>query len=290
MLFKANPYSLLGKTQPGKIHGLQEPNAKKEHLVTLCGLTAARCPGELIEGDNDFINCKNCLARLTSPIKGKFSKKKEESFNLEEDREAEGHHMPRLTLKHEIDTRFSSVQPGNFVYHNNRDDGLELAPPIEIIVLRAEKSFIQRTGPGETPILCRTNAELAQCNGTITPWAEPNKVPFQVLLDTLLLIEHPALAIRQKTPWIEYAESKGALATYRAKASAYQEISSVLLFPLMYARMKGEAPTPIWERKWKLGATMKPGSSFSYWVPILKPVSRVSPAESKALREIAENL
>src|SRR6516225_5299273 len=62
------PYRLFGQPQPGKIHGLRDPN-QKQHFVTICGLTPARCPGDLVEGGDDLINCKTCLAKLADPIK-----------------------------------------------------------------------------------------------------------------------------------------------------------------------------------------------------------------------------
>jgi hypothetical protein len=68
MLFKAHPYLLFGRPQPGKIHGLRDPS-QKQQFVTLRGLTPARCPGKLVEGGDEEITCKTCQNKLADPIK-----------------------------------------------------------------------------------------------------------------------------------------------------------------------------------------------------------------------------
>jgi hypothetical protein len=62
MLYRANSYELFGAPKEGKIHGIREPDSGSFH--TICGLTAKSCPGELVEGKEEEITCKNCLTKL----------------------------------------------------------------------------------------------------------------------------------------------------------------------------------------------------------------------------------
>jgi hypothetical protein len=55
----------------GKIHGIASLLGPEQEEVekTLCGLTPERCPGEVIEGGDDEVTCKTCMAKLAAPIK-----------------------------------------------------------------------------------------------------------------------------------------------------------------------------------------------------------------------------
>jgi nucleoside 2-deoxyribosyltransferase len=59
MRFKASPYRhpMTGQLRPGKTHGLR-PNGNS---TTLCGLTVAKVPGNLLEDNRGDVDCQICL-------------------------------------------------------------------------------------------------------------------------------------------------------------------------------------------------------------------------------------
>jgi hypothetical protein len=197
--------------------------------------------------------------------------------------------IARLDLKHVVDTRFADVTPGHYVYSRSPEDYFPLIPPFPVTILKARKGYLRDVDPGETALVCYTKADLAELGGT-TDTNRPDLTLFNAFCDTLLLINRSAHPEWPGTLLLDVGGTKMALATYRAKKSAFSEFGSVLANWEAYQRMSKQKPAPLWEQVWKLGSTLRKLPSFSYQIPTLEKLNAVTPAESKALRELAENL
>ena len=82
--------------------------------------------------------------------------------------------LPRLDLKHAVDTRFADVTPGHYVYSRSTEDYFPLVPPFPIIFLKARKGYLQTVEASEVPLICYTKAELTELGGT-TDKNRPNR-------------------------------------------------------------------------------------------------------------------
>jgi hypothetical protein len=197
--------------------------------------------------------------------------------------------LARLDLKHAVDTRFTDVTPGHYVYSQSTEDYIPLTPPFPVIFPKVRKGFMQSVGQGETPLICYTKAELTELGGT-TDKNRPDLTPFGAFCDTLILIDRSAHAQWPGTILFDIGGTEMALATYRIKGSAFSEIGSVLANRPAYQLLTKQKPTLLWEQVWKLGSTLRKGSSFSYQVPTLARLRDATPAEAQACKELVENL
>jgi hypothetical protein len=198
--------------------------------------------------------------------------------------------LPRLDLKHAVDTRFADVAPGHYAYSRSPEDYLSLVPPLEVIFLKAVKGYRQNVEPGEIPLVCHTRAELAELGGT-TEKNRPDLTLFSPFCDTLLLIDQSAHSEWRDTPLVEVGETrKAALATYCIKGSAFAAIGSILAGQAAYQLLTKQKPALLWEQVWKLGSKLRQMPSFSYQEPTLARLNGVTPAEAQACKELAENL
>jgi hypothetical protein len=197
--------------------------------------------------------------------------------------------LARLDLKHAVDTRFADVTPGYFVYSQSPEDYLSLVPPFPVIFPKVRKGFMQSVETGEVPLICYTKAELTELGGT-TDKNRPDLTPFGAFCETLILIGQSAHANWPDTILFDIGGTKMALATYRIKGSAFSEIGSVLASRPAYQLLTKQKPTLLWEQVWKLGSTIRKGSSFSYQVPTLARLRDATPAEARACKELVENL
>jgi hypothetical protein len=198
--------------------------------------------------------------------------------------------LPRLDLKHAVDTRFADVTPGHYVYSRSLEDYLPLVPPFEVIFLKAAKGYRQNVEQGEIPLICHSRQELADLGGT-TEKNRPDLTLFSPFCDTLLLIDLSARSEWPGTTMVEVGETrKAALATYCIKGSAFTAIGPILAGQAAYQLLTKQKPTLLWEQVWKLGSTLRKLPSFSYQEPTLARLNGVTPAEAASCRELAENL
>jgi hypothetical protein len=197
--------------------------------------------------------------------------------------------IARLDLKHGVDGRFSDVTPGHYVYSRSLEDYLPLVPPFPVIFLKVRKGYLQSVEPGEIPLVCHTKQELTELGGTLET-SHPELTLFAPFCDCLVLIDQKARSEWPDTPLLDVGGKKKALATYRAKTSAFKEIGSVLASWSAYQRINKEELEPLWTQQWSLSSTVRVTPSFSYQVPTLARLEKVAAAELPGLKELAENL
>jgi hypothetical protein len=197
--------------------------------------------------------------------------------------------IARLDLKHAVDSRFTDVTPGHYVYSRSAEDYLPLAPPFRVIFLKARKGYLQNVEQGEIPLICYTKQELAELGGTLDR-GRPDLTLFAPFCDCLILIDQEARSEWPDTPLLDVGGKKKALATYRAKTSAFKEIGSVLASWDSYQRIAKKEPEPLWVQEWNLSSALRKLPSFTYWVPTLQRSSVVTEGQAGALRELVENL
>jgi hypothetical protein len=196
--------------------------------------------------------------------------------------------LPRLDLKHAVDTRFANVTPGHYVYSRSPEDYLPLIPPFPVIFPKVQM-FIQVVEQGEVSLTCYSKAELTELGGT-TNKNRPDLTLFGAFCDTLILIEQSAHPEWPDTVLLDIGGTKMALATYRIKGSAYSEIGSVLINGPVYQALAKQVPSLLWEQIWKLGSMLRKGQTFTYQVPTLVRLRKTTPAEAQACKELVENL
>jgi hypothetical protein len=197
----------------------------------------------------------------------------------------------KLSLKHGVDTRFVGVDPGAFVYSRSTEDYFSLVPPFPVIFLKARKGYLQVTEADEIPLICATKAEVAGLGGTTDRNGRPDLTPFSAFCEALVAIDQSACPDWSGTILFDIAGTrKIAFAEYFIKKSAFSEIGSVLAGEQAWARLAKQKPAPLWKQVWSLGSVLRKGPTFPYQVPTLARLGEVTPAESAALQELAENL
>jgi hypothetical protein len=198
--------------------------------------------------------------------------------------------IARLDLKHAVDSRFGDVVPGHYVYSHSPEDYLPLEPPLPVIFLKVRKRYAQTVEVGEIPLVCDTKQEVAELGGTLD-YGRPDLTPFAPFCDCLVVIGEGARSEWPNTPLLDTGGKKKALARYRAQKSAYKEIGSVLAGWNAYQKMAKKELEPLWAQEWNLGSKLRKLPSFSFQVPTLVHLRKITDAaELAALKELAENL
>jgi len=197
--------------------------------------------------------------------------------------------LPRLELKHGVDTRYSDITPGRFVYARSNEDYLELVPPFSITFLRAVKGYLQPVEQGDIPMIARTKAEVFELGGA-TEQGRPDAPFWPPLADTLVMINSSARKTWPGTTLFDACGEKMAAATYRIKATAFKEIGTVLASWEKFQKMGGNTSARIFDVEWELNSHLRNGATFSYFIPTLKEKRIHTPGEQKALSDIGGNL
>jgi hypothetical protein len=200
--------------------------------------------------------------------------------------------IPRVEIKHGVDTRFADIIPGQFVLNRPMDeDYFTLKIPTPVIFLDVNRGWLEdvEPGSGSIPLSFRTKAEVEEAGGT-TERNHPDKTLFKRFADTLILIEQNSANFWPDTMTFEVKGITWILATYRIKASAYSAIGSVIGNWDFAQRRSTEPRHDYWAVRWMLGTVLNRGMSFSYFVPTLKKIREHTPEEYATLKEIADNL
>jgi hypothetical protein len=197
--------------------------------------------------------------------------------------------LPRVELKHGVDTRYPDIAPGRFVYARSNEDYLELIPPFSVTFLRAVKGYLQPVEQGDIPMIARTKAEVFELGGA-TEQGRPDAPFWAPLADTLVLVSHSARKTWPGTTLFDICGEKTAAATYRIKATAFKEIGTVLASWERFQKMGGNMSARIFDVEWELGSHLRNGATFSYFVPTLKEKRIHTTSEQKALMDIGGNL
>ena len=197
--------------------------------------------------------------------------------------------LPRLELKHGVDTRYPGVAPGRFVYARSNEDFLEIMPPFCVTFLRAVKGYLQPVEQGDIPMIARTKAEVLELGGA-TEQGRPDAPYWAPLADTLVMINSSARKEWPGTTLFDTSGEKMAAATYRIKATAFKEIGTVLASWERFQKMGGNMSARLSDIEWELSSHLRNGATFSYFIPTLKEKRLHTPGEQKALSDIGGNL
>jgi hypothetical protein len=197
--------------------------------------------------------------------------------------------LPRLELKHGVDTRYQDIVPGRFVYARTNEDYLELTPPFPLTFLRARKGYIQSVEPGEIPMIAWTKAEVVELGGSLER-GRPDAAYWAPFADTLIVIDRAARPDWPGTQLLDINGQKVAAATYRIKGTAFNEVGTVLASWEKFQKMGGNLSARIFDIEWELGASLRKGMTFSYFVPTLRQKRAHAPIEQKQLAEMGGNL
>jgi hypothetical protein len=255
------------------------PRAKVKNVnsVITAAVEAAQSPIPTDMGTIDFPP----VPSETSVVPGQWSE------SGSEDREDLS--MPRLTLKHAIDTRFDGTRAGNYVWFAG-DDFAEIKPPLTFIPLKWNKGFIERNpADGMQPITCDTKEKMeVEHNGTLE-YGRPDKVYFSPMADImLLLVDVKGLPVNALT--LSIGKKHCAPVVFRVKNTSY-EVAKAINSNLVAAKFRREVNPKFWDYSWVLGSVMKTSSQGGqYAVPTIKLGPATSAAERNELAAVAANL
>jgi hypothetical protein len=195
----------------------------------------------------------------------------------------------QLALKHQIDTRFENVPPGNLVAYAG-EDYYAISPPVKVVPLTLRKFFLQVTEQGETPIVAWSEAEMEEAGGSLS-LNNPELMPFKPGADILFLV---AGLNPKKFDGISFVDVLGLLYApmkFRGKNSAYEPTAKVLISWAAIKHSRGEH-TPMCDYPYDLVVLKSPWKGTTFFKPSLRR-RREEPHTAdqiKAFVEVAKNL
>lgn len=204
---------------------------------------------------------------------------------------AEDFSIPKLSLKHAVDSRFEDVKPGLFVWHMG-EDYAALKPPLAFIPIKSRRGYVQQVdqSSGEQPIICWSKEEMeAEHNGS-TEYNRPDKTKFSPLADLMILLID-AKGLPPNAPLVSVGKKLCAPVIYRVKSTSF-EVARALNSSIMAAKFRREVTPKFWDTSWILNSTTKSrsGTGSVYQAPTVKLGAPTSAAERLELAEIASNL
>jgi hypothetical protein len=194
----------------------------------------------------------------------------------------------RLAVKHQIDTRFDTVLPGNLVAYLG-EEHYSITPPVKVIALTLDKFFLQVTEQGETPVIAKSEVELEEAGGTLK-MNDPELLPFRPAADILFLVAGLDPKKFDGIPFLDALGIPFAPMKFRGKNSAYEPTAKVLISWQAIKHSRGEH-TPMCDFPYDLVVLKSPWKGTTFFKPSLRRRREEphSPAQIAAFVEIAKN-